>query len=174
MANANEAFGCDRVILKGSSAGSQLAVAAMIKLRDAGYDLRLVRGAVLYYGLYDFAGTPMVRDAGSDVVILDAPTVRHTLQKLTPNMTDAERRAGWLSPIYASLKALPPALVLVGERDMLLEDNQRLAECWIAANGNAELICAPASPHAFDRFDTGVARKVRTHADGWMLAQLAD
>lgn len=173
MEHASVAFGSDRIIVKGSSAGSHLAVAAMLRLRDAGHDLQAIRGAVLYYGLYDFSGTPMVRDAGSDVVILDAPTVRRTLQKLTPDMTDAERRAGWLSPLHAELNGLPPALLLVGERDMLLEDNRRLAEGWNAANGNAEFVLAPASPHAFDRFDTGVARKVRDHADAWMRAQLA-
>ena len=56
---------------------------------------------------------------------------------------------------------------------MLLEDNRRLAERWSAANGNAELVLAPASPHGFDRFDTAVARKIKAHADAWMLARLA-
>lgn len=173
MEHAHETFGSDEIVVKGSSAGSHLAVAAMLRLRNAGHDLRAIRGTVLYYGLYDFSGTPMVREAGSDVVILDAPTVRRTLQKLTPDMTDPERRAGWLSPLYAELTGMPTALILVGERDMLLEDNRRLAERWNAANGDAQLLVAPASPHAFDRFHTRVARKVRDHADAWMRARLA-
>ena len=111
-----------------------------------------VTGAILFFGLYDFSGTSMVWRAGPENLILHGPTVRSTLCALTPDMTDDERRSPGLLRLYADLAGLPPALFVVGGRDMLLEDNERMEARWWAANGNSILLVAPESPHAFDRF----------------------
>lgn len=44
---------------------------------------------------------------------------------------------------------------------------------WRAANGNAALLVAPATPHAFDRFGTAIARKVDAFVDEWMTKCLS-
>lgn len=167
-------FGSSRIVFQGSSAGAHLAAAALLRLRGRQPAFSQVRGAMLSSGLYDFAGTDMVRRATSDHVILHGPTVRTTLRKLTPGLSDAERRDAALSPLFADLGGLPPALILAGENDLLLEDNRRMAERWQAANGNARLLVAPESPHAFDRFDTAIARKIRACSDTWLLQRLND
>ncbi len=167
--NATKEFGTDRLVVKGSSAGAHLAAATLIRLRDRGTPIRRVAGAMLYFGLYDFAGTAMVRAARPETLILHGPTVRATLCKLTPGMNDDERRDPATSPLYADLSDLPPALFVVGARDMLLEDSERMEARWRDANANSELLVAPESPHAFNRMNTAVARKVERYVEAWLL-----
>lgn len=173
ICNITRRFGTRALVVKGASAGSHLAAAMLLRMRDAGA-AGAVRGVALYYGLYDFSGTPMVRAAGPETLLLDAPTVRVTLCKLTPGMTDAERRAPAISPVYANLSGLPPAMFVVGGNDMLLEDSQRMAARWRAASGNADLLVVPDSPHAFTKFDTAAARKTTAAVDAWIIDRLAD
>lgn len=165
-------FGTCRLVVKGSSAGAHLAAATLLRLRDRGLPIKSVAGAVLFFGLYNFAGTAMVRAAGPETLILHGPTVRATLCKLTPGMNDEERRDPVISPLYADLSGLPPALFLVGTRDMLLEDSERMEARWRKANGNSELVVAPESPHAFNRMSTAVARKIAQYVEAWMLVRL--
>lgn len=162
-------FGTGRLVVKGSSAGAHLAAATLLRLRDRGSPIRSVAGAMLYFGLYDFAGTAMVRAAGPETLILHGPTVRATLCELTPDMTDEERRDPATSPLYADLSGLPPALFVVGTKDMLLEDSERMEARWQDANGNSKLLVAPESPHAFNRMNTAVARKIGQYVEAWML-----
>ncbi len=54
-----------------------------------------------------------------------------------------------ISPAYADLRGLPPALLSVGTCDHLLDDTLMLASRWAAVNGNAELFVAPDLPHEF-------------------------
>lgn len=171
ICNIGARFGTRALVVKGASAGSHLAAAMLLRMRDAGA-AAAVRGIVLYYGLYDFSGTPMVRAAGSATLLLDATTVRETLCKLTPGMTDDARRAPAISPLYADLGGLPRALFVVGADDMLLDDSRRMAARWTAASGNAEVIEAPDSPHAFTKFDTAVARKTTAAVDAWIVDRL--
>jgi len=165
-AHAQSEFGMSKIIVKGSSAGAHLAACAVTRLRAHDEVMRRIVGVMLYFGLYDFSATPMVRAAKADTLILHAPTVRATLSKLTPDMNDEERRGASISPVYGDLTGLPPALFVVGEKDILLEDNQRMAARWQA--GNARLLVVPESPHAFIMMNTAIARKVeksRGHLD---------
>lgn len=174
MEQAMSEFGTNRIVVKGSSAGAHLAAATLLRLRDRGTLTRHVAGAMLFFGLYDFAGTAMVRAAGPDTLVLHGPTVRATLCKLTPGMTEEERRDPAISPLYADLSGLPPALFVVGTKDMLLEDSERMEARWREASGNSELLLAPESPHAFNHMGTTVARKIEHYVDAWILEQLGE
>ena len=172
--HAMEEFGADYIVVKGSSAGAHLAAATILRLRDRQPQFARIAGAMLYFGLYDFSGTTMVRAAGPETLVLHGPTVRTTLHKLTPEMTEAERRGAAISPLYADLSGLPRALFVVGTKDILLEDNQRMASRWNEANKNAELLLAPESPHAFNRMGTAIARKIEHYVEGWIKDRVSD
>lgn len=172
--HAVQEFGTDRLVIKGSSAGAHLAAATLLRLRDRFHPIQSVAGAMLYFGLYDFAGTAMVRSAGPETLVLHGPTVRTTLCALTPGMSDDERRDPTISPLYADLSHLPPALFVVGTEDMLLEDTQSMEGRWRDANGNSELLLAPESPHAFNRMGTAIADKVGRYVEAWMLERFHD
>lgn len=171
FAQAESKLGSLRIIVKGSSAGAHLAAATLLRLRDRDNAIGRIDGAVLLFGLYDFSGTAMVRNAGPETLILHGPTVRATLCKLTPGLTDAERKSPAISPAYADLTGLPPALFIVGTEDILLEDSQRMEARWRIANENSELLIAPDSSHAFNHMGTSVARKIEQYMDDWILAR---
>lgn len=167
-------FGTEHIVVIGSSAGAHLAAAMLLRLRDSGRLTSRIAGVMLFFGLYDFSGTAMVRDAGAETLILHGPTVRATLRKLTPGLNDAQRRDPSISPLYADLSNLPAALFVVGTLDMLLEDSERMEARWREANGNSELLIAPESPHAFNRMGTAVATKIQSYVDDWIMERLGD
>ena len=77
---------------------------------------------VLFYGPYDLAGSASLRKAGPDTLMLHGPTLMASLDALMLGMSEEERRHPELSPLYADLKGLPPALLIVGSLDPLLDD----------------------------------------------------
>jgi acetyl esterase/lipase len=165
-------FGATTLLVGGESAGSHLAVSTLIRLRERGYDLSRIAGAVMFYGCYDLCGTPSLCAAGADTLVLHGPTLATCLEKLMPNLTAAERRDPAISPLYAELHDLPPALFLVGDRDPLLDDTELLAARWRDLNGNAEVVIAPEAPHAFNRLPTRMARKTNAYVRGWLFSRL--
>jgi acetyl esterase/lipase len=165
-------FGAEVLLIGGESAGAHLVASTLIRLRDRGVDLSPVMGAVLFYGCYDLCGTPSLCAAGADTLVLHGPTLASALAKLMPNLTAEERRDPALSPLYADLRGLPPALFLVGDKDPLLDDTELLAAQWRSTNRNAELVVAPEAPHAFNRLPTRMARKTNAYVRGWLFARL--
>jgi acetyl esterase/lipase len=127
----------------------------------------------MFYGCYDLGGSPSLCAAGADTLVLHGPTLASCLAKLMPNLTPEERRDPALSPLYADLAGLPPALFLVGEKDPLLDDTEMLARRWGEASGNAEAIVAEEAPHAFNRLPTQMAKKTNAYVRGWIFARLA-
>ncbi|SDU88475.1 alpha/beta hydrolase [Pseudomonas mucidolens] len=160
------------VIVVGESAGAHLAVATLLALKQSPDLLGRVSGALLYYGVYDLAGTPSVRAAGPDTLVLDGPGMVEALRLLTPGMSDEERRRPPLSPLYGDFAGLPPALMFAGELDPLRDDTLELAERW-RASAPVELHLLPASAHGFIHFPYALAGKVLAHSHAWITARLA-
>lgn len=161
------------VIVIGESAGGHLAAATLLELKRWPDLLRRVAGAVLYYGVYDLAGTDSVRRAGPDTLVLDGPGMVADMQRLTPGLSDAERRQPPLSPLYGDLEGLPPTLMFVGERDPLLDDTLCMAERWRAVS-EAELHRLPEAPHGFLHLHpkSRMTRKVLATSHAWIRARL--
>ncbi|MEG2902728.1 MAG: alpha/beta hydrolase fold domain-containing protein, partial [Massilia sp.] len=116
------------VIVVGESAGAQLAAATLQGLRAWPALLARIAGAVLYYGVYDMAGTDSVRRAGPETLVLDGPRMLAGLRRLTPDLDDAARRQPPLSPLFGELAGMPLALMIVGSSDPLLDDTLRMAQ----------------------------------------------
>jgi acetyl esterase/lipase len=172
LENLKSEFGADRLYMGGESAGSHLVASTCIRLRDAGLGGAELAGVVLFYGCYDLCGTPSLWAAGPETLILHGPTLASALSALLADKSQDERRDPALSPLYASLKGLPPALIFVGALDPLLDDSVLLAERWQAANGNAELHVVPDAPHGFNRLPTRMAKKTNAYARGWLYAKI--
>lgn len=165
-----EEFAGGPFFIGGKSAGGHLAASTSIRLRDRGLR-KSIEGVVLFYGCYDLCGTPSLWAAGPGTLILHGPTLATALATLMAGLSEEERRDPALSPLYADLRGLPPALLLVGDRDPLLDDTLLFAERWHAANGNAELQRVPDAPHAFNRLPTRMARKTNAYVRGWLYAR---
>lgn len=162
------------VYILGESAGGHLAAATLLRLKAWPELLRCIDGAILYYGVYDLAGTPSVQQAAADTLVLHGPSMANSLRLLTPDLSDEERRQAPLSPLYGDLSGMPPAIMFVGELDPLRDDTMLMAERWRGqAEADVECHLLPEAPHGFIRFPTRMARQVRGHVHAWISTQIA-
>lgn len=159
------------VVLVGESAGGHLAAATLLALKQTPALLHRVRGALLYYGVYDLTGTPSVRAAGPDTLVLHGPGMADALRLLTPQLDDSQRQQAPLSPLYGDFTDMPPALMFVGELDPLQDDTLLLAEQWTKSS-DVEVHWVPASPHGFIHFPTKVADSVLAYSWDWINARV--
>ena len=159
------------VIVVGESAGGHLAAATLLGLKPSPDLLQRVSGALLYYGVYDLTGTPSVRTAPPQTLVLDGPGIVDALRMLTPDLSDEERRQPPLSPLYGDFSDFPPALMFAGELDPLRDDTLDIAERWMQS-APVEMHLLPSSPHGFIHFPTAIAESVLTYSREWICARV--
>ncbi|MFV0433339.1 MAG: alpha/beta hydrolase [Leucobacter sp.] len=158
--HASSRFGTSRLAIGGFSAGSTLAVTTLVRLRNRG--ISAFDAAVLQFGTYDLsAQTPAGRLIADEYFI-------EAYAGTAPDRTHPD-----LSPIYADLSELPPALIIVGEDDVLLHDNLAFATRLMAAGVEVELRVYPAAPHAFTNHPTPIAQAALEDLHAWLKGQLA-
>ena len=155
--HAKEEFGSSRLMIGGESAGAHLSVVTLLRLRDRHGISGAFAGANLVFGVYDLAMTPSARSWGERNLVISTPIMAWFADMLVPGTTDEERRAPQVSPLYADLRDMPPALFTVGMLDPLLDDSLFMAARWRAANNQSSLRVYPESVHGFIRFPTGIA-----------------
>lgn len=159
------------VIVVGESAGAHLAAATLLSLRQSPGLLQRVSGALLYYGVYDLTGTPSVRSAPPETLLLDGPGMVEAFRMLTPELNDEERRQPPLSPLYGDFTDFPPALLFAGELDPLRDDTLEIAERW-RQSAPVEVHLLPSSPHGFIHFPTAIAQSVLAYSREWITARI--
>jgi len=163
-------LGAATLFIAGESAGGHLAALTAVALRDKGL-IDLVKGCVFTYGVFDLSGTESVRSAGSETLLFNGPTMQADLARLAPDRDEAGLRQPDVSPLYADLTGLPPALFLAGEYDPLFEDSLLMATRWGEAS-DADLIRVPEVPHGFLHFGGPAARGARRAIRTWLDARL--
>ena len=155
------------IVLIGESAGCTLAVLSLLELREQGALGTDIVGTALAYGLYDVSGGPSQRlDTAALSVFSDAQRLVY------PGLTTEERRIPAISPLYADLGSLPPALFSVGTADALIDDTLFMYERWTAAGNDAQLEVYPDSLHGFDSFPTAMAAEARRRIEAFIVARL--
>ena len=167
--NAADRFGTSRLFLAGQSAGAHLAALTGLALRDEGRFGDFC-GCVLVYGIYDLSGTPSVRAAGPDTLILNGPTLAADLCRLMPDRDEAGRRNPDISPLHADLHGMPPALFVSGDLDPLRDDSRLLAKAWPT---DADLLEVPLGPHGFIHFGGPLANRSLAEIRAWIEARLS-
>ena len=85
-----------------------------------------------------------------------------------PNMSRLELRRPDISPMYAPLHGLPPALFTVGSADHTLDDNLLMAQRWAAWGNEVELAVYPDCPHAFLGHSTELANRAAARIDAFI------
>jgi acetyl esterase len=145
-------------MIGGESAGAHLAAATLLRLRDRHGNTGAFCGANLVYGVYDLSMTPSQRNWGDGFLVLSTPSMHWFGRCFTGERGPEELRDPDLSPLYAELHDLPPALFTVGKRDPLLDDSLFMAARWQAAGNEAELRVWPESVHGFNLFPLALAR----------------
>ena len=151
LEHAEREFGSARLLLGGESAGGYMSAITLLRIRDELHAAHRVDGANLVFGVYDWGRSPSQRgirpSAGPD--LLDPAGISFFTDCYLPGLTDDERRDPSISPAFADLRDLPPALMSVGTSDHLLDDTLLLSARWAAAGNEVDLLVLPEMPHGF-------------------------
>jgi monoterpene epsilon-lactone hydrolase len=137
-----------RIGFAGDSAGGGLAVAAMVRLRDA--DMPLPGAAYLVSPWVDLSrtGASWGPNADRDPLLNRGQFERMALAYLGGR----DPRTPLASPIYADLAGLPPMFVQAGTHEVLLDDSTRLVERARAAGVSVTLDALEEMVHGFHLF----------------------
>ena len=159
-------FNTNRVFVIGESAGAHLAALAALTLRDENLIAGLA-GCIFVQGVFDLSATPSVRAAESKTLLFDGPNLARDLGRLTPDRNEAARRQADVSPLYADLSGMPPALFVMGEADPFHDDSRLMAEAW-ARHAPATLLAVPTAPHGFQHFGAPTAALAQAAIRRWI------
>ena len=147
----------DRLALGGDSAGGNLALAAAMALRDEG--VRALRFMLLIYGVYSSdSESPSWQRFGQG-----AGLSQTQMQWIWETYLEKpEQQQDWrAAPVLGDLKGLPPAHLIVGSLDPLLDDSHRLAAAFKQAGVPHSLKVYDGIGHGFIRYGRliGAARR---------------
>ncbi len=157
----------------GESAGAHLSVLTLLRLRDRGDLARSFRAANLVYGAYDLSLTPSQRMWGDRNLVLSLPLLEYFGGAFLPGRSLEQRRAPEISPLYADLRGLVPALFTVGTLDPLLDDTLFMEARWHMAGNHCESRVWPDAVHGFNGFPTAIARLANAAAHEFLARQTA-
>jgi epsilon-lactone hydrolase len=131
--SAQHAPGC--ISFGADSSGAALALALLVKLRDAGQPLPA--SAFFLSGHFDLTLSGESLRTRAEV---DPFTSQAALERASAWYAGGRERAEPLvSPLFAELHGLPPLSLQVGSDEILLSDSQRVAEKVRRQGGQAEL-----------------------------------
>jgi acetyl esterase len=169
VANARGEFGTDALTLGGESAGGHLTAVTILRMRDR-HGYTGWRGANIVYGIFDASMTPSQRQFGNTRLVLRTIDMQQFYNAFLPTIT--ERRDPDISPLFADLKGLCPALFTVGTSDMLLDDTLFRHARWVVAGNEAELAIYPGGAHGFTLFPNELSRKATARMDAFLNSVL--
>jgi acetyl esterase/lipase len=166
--NCGSEFGTEKMMIGGESAGANLSVTTLLRMRDR-HGYRGFCGAVLNYGAYDLTLTPSARRWGERNLILTTKLIEwfHEKYASAEKYSDPD-----LSPLYADLDDLPPALFTIGTLDPLIDDTMFMHMRWLAAGNRSQLAVYPGGIHAFNAFPIELARKANAKINEFINAQV--
>jgi len=152
--NALKEFGTDKIVVGGESAGGHLAAATTIRMRDR-HGYTGFAGVNLISGVFDLSMTPSLRLWGDRNLIISTPIMAWYIERYVPSET--LRCDPDISPLYAALQDLCPALFSVGTLDPLLDDSLFMHARWSASGNPSMLNVYPGATHGFQRQPTQLA-----------------
>jgi acetyl esterase len=163
--NGKREFGSEVLTIGGESAGGHLVAVTLLRMRDR-HGFTGFLGANIVYGAFDLSLTPSQRLFGNTRLVLRTIDMQQFYNAFLPTITD--RRDPDISPLYADLRNLCPALFTVGTKDALLDDTLFMHARWIAAGNEAELAIYPGGAHGFTLFPNALSKSATTRMDEFL------
>ncbi len=142
------------IALGGDSAGGNLSIALMVRLREAGEDLPGCAWLVSPWTDLALTGATLASKDAIDPLI-HKPYLKELADAYLPAAMD--RRDPRVSPLHADLRGLPALLIQVGSAETLLSDATRLAEAAGAADVPVTLQVWPQMIHAWPVWNARLA-----------------
>jgi acetyl esterase/lipase len=141
--------GASALAIGGESAGGHRAALTLLRLRDRHGITGAFGAAVLDYGGFDVSMTPSQRLWGERKLLLSVPILNWFAEQFLPDHDPEQRRHPDISPLFADLSDMPPAIFTVGTQDPLLDDTLFMEARWRAAGNETELHIWAEAPHGF-------------------------
>lgn len=156
LEEAEPRFGATRLAIGGGSAGANLAMTTLLRLRDKGLAEPFV-AAALQYGAFDLSlQTPAARRFADEYYV--KAYVGGIEDRTNPD----------ISPLYGDLHDLPPSLLTIGTLDPVLEDTLLMAMRLAAAGGEVDLRVYPECGHGFLGLPIAMARAANQDIESWL------
>ncbi len=168
--NAREKFGTDKLTIGGESAGAHLSAVTLLRMRDR-HGYTGFCGANLVFGAFDLAMTPSQRTFGNERLVLRTLDIEKFSEAFLPGIND--RRVPDISPLYADVAGLCPALFTIGTKDALIDDSLFMWTLWSKAGNAAELAVYPGGAHGFTSFPTTLSRAANATIDAFLARAIA-
>lgn len=137
--------GTKQLAVAGDSAGGNLALAALISLRDSGEPMPAAVALLSPWVDLTLTGESMISRESVDIGVTKVGLMRSRALYIG-SQDEADRL---VSPLFADLSGLPPMLIHVGDAEILLSDSERLAEKAHDAGVDAILKVWPNMRHVF-------------------------
>jgi acetyl esterase len=74
-----------------------------------------------------------------------------------------------IHPLFGDLTGPPPTHLVVGARDILLEDNLAMAARLASAGAEVDIRVYPESRHGFTSFPTATAEAATSSIESWLV-----
>jgi epsilon-lactone hydrolase len=154
----------------GDSAGGNLAIATVLKLREVGEPLPAAIVAISPWLDMEHTGATMQSNADSDSLVSHAVSAMMATMYLGA-VAPTDPLA---NPLYADLAGLPPVFACAGDAETLQDNAERFAERARAAGVNVVLEIAPGQQHVY-LFMAGKAKQADAtigNAADWLRPKL--
>lgn len=147
-------YGAGDILLTGDSAGGNLALALVLKLKEEGR--LLPRGILLMSPWTDLtsSGESFVSKAEVDPV-LDREYIDRMIEAYAGGQ---DLKNPLVSPLFGDFTGFPPIYIQVGENEILLSDSTRLHQAFVDANVPVKMDIYPGMWHVFQMSPVKAAR----------------
>ena len=158
-------YGARDVVVAGDSAGGNLALTLCRRLRQAG---RMLPGALVLMSPWTdmTASSPSYEEQGELDPMLTREYIQAVRAAYAPGMDYADPE---LSPLLGDLTGFPPALIQVGEHEILLDDARQLHQRLEEARIPCRLEVWEDMWHVFQMFPTKKAGQAMTNVSRFLL-----
>lgn len=154
-----------KIIIIGESAGGGLTFAFTMKLRDEGRSMP--RGLV---GLCSWADLTETSQSHIDLEKVDPVLNSDALRAAAVKYSAGESlKNPYISPVFGDFKGLPPTLLQVGTREILLDDSIMLEKKLQSAGVSVNLTIYEDMWHIWQGFDVPEAHKALKQINDFIL-----
>ena len=148
-------YGARDIILTGDSAGGNLALSLVLKLKEQGR--LLPRGIVLMSPWTDLTSSGKSFETKAEVdPVLDRDYIDRMVAAYAPDM---DLKQPLISPLFGDFEGFPPVYIQAGENEILLSDSLRLHQALVDANVSVKMDTYKGMWHVFQMSPVKAARE---------------
>ena len=160
-----QGYGAENVIVTGDSAGGNLALSLVLRLKQE--ERLLPGGLVLMSPWTDLTSSGESFQSRAEVdPVLDSAYIDRMINAYAPGQDLKNPR---ISPLFGEFTDFPPVYIQVGENEILLSDSQRLYQALEDAGAAVEMDVYPGMWHVFQMSPIKTAREAMDKSGEFIL-----